>query len=110
MPMTEHNKLVRDKIPEICRANGDVPTARILNDDDEYIGALHDKLDEESREVREAGPNDVLGELADALEVLRAIGKACGYTPEQIEDKRAQKFDERGGFDNRIFLVSTEKP
>ena len=31
----------------------------------------------------------------ESLEVLRAIGKACGYTPEQIEDKRAQKFDEQ---------------
>lgn len=106
--MTEHNKLVRDKIPEICQVNGDVPTTRNL-DDAEYISALYDKLDEESREVREAEPNDVLGELADALEVLRAIGKARGYTPEQIEVKRAQKFEERGGFDDRIFLVSTEK-
>ena len=106
--MTAHNKLVRDKIPEICQANGDVPTTRIL-DDTEYISALHDKLDEEGREVREAELNDLLGELADALEVLRAIGKAHGYTPEQIEDKRVEKFDERGGFDDRIFLVSTEK-
>jgi predicted house-cleaning noncanonical NTP pyrophosphatase (MazG superfamily) len=107
--MTEHNKLVRDKIPEICRANGDVPTTRVLTDDTEYANALYDKLDEESREVREAEHDDELGELADALEVIRAIGKARGYTPEQIEAKRAQKFDERGGFDNRIFLVSTEK-
>lgn len=107
--MTQYNKLVRDKIPKICRANGDIPTTKVLNDDAEYINALYDKLDEESREIREAGPEDILGELADEWEVLRAIGKKYGYTPEQIENKRAEKFNKRGGFDNRIFLISTRK-
>jgi predicted house-cleaning noncanonical NTP pyrophosphatase (MazG superfamily) len=109
MNMIEHNKLVRDKIPEICEANGDTPTTRVLEDNAEYMKALYDKLNEEAQEVKEAGPDDVLGELADALEVVQAIGKACGYSPEQMEDKRAQKFEERGGFDDRIFLMSTDK-
>ena len=107
--MKQYNKLVRDKIPEICKASGSLPTTRIMNNDDEYVLALYDKLDEEAREVREAKPNDILGELADVLEVIWATGKAHGFTPEQIEAKRAQKSNERGGFDKKIFLVSTEE-
>lgn len=106
--MVEHNKLVRGKIPEICKTHGDIPTTKIL-DTTQYLYALYDKLDEESKEVRAAGPNDLLDELADVLEVLRAIGKANGHTPEEIEAKRSQKFEERGGFNDRVFLLSTDK-
>jgi predicted house-cleaning noncanonical NTP pyrophosphatase (MazG superfamily) len=102
--MKQHNKLVRDKIPDICRANGDTANVRIL-EDDEYLQALCDKLIEESREVHET---PVLEELADTLEVLYAIGKKLGYTPNQIEAARAKKAEERGGFENKIFLISTE--
>lgn len=105
--MIQHNKLVRDKIPAICRAAGDIPTTQILTDDRQYISALYDKLNEESGEVRAARKDKLLGELADVLEVIRAIGKTHGYSPAQIETARAQKFQERGGFEDRIFLVNT---
>lgn len=105
--MTEHNKLVRDNIPAICEANGEIPEIRILNDDTEYPAALYDKLDEEALEVRKAAPDKRLGELADALEVIRAITKACGFTAEQLEEERMRKFGVCGGFDDRIFLIRT---
>ncbi len=103
--MTTYNKLVRDKIPEICLANGDIPVIRHLEDDNAYLSALTDKLGEEAAEVK-ATPT--LEELADTLEVVYSIGKALGITPEQIEEARVQKAEERGGFDDRIFLISTE--
>lgn len=103
--MTQHNKLVRDKIPAICKQNGDIPHTRVVTDDTEYLQALLAKLGEEAAEV-EATPN--IEELADTLEVLQTIGKVLGYTPAQIETAREQKANERGGFDNRIFLISTE--
>lgn len=62
--MTTYNKLVRDKIPEICVANGDIPVIRYLEDDDAYLSALTDKLGEEAAEVK-ATPT--LEELADTL-------------------------------------------
>jgi len=103
--MKQYHKLVRDKIPEICKANGDIARTRTLADDAEYVQALCDKLCEEAAEVRNT-PS--LEELADTLEVLQNIGKMLGYSFEQIDAARAKKASERGGFDKRIFLIQTE--
>ncbi len=103
--MKIQNKLVRDKIPEICIANGDIPHTRIIEDDSEYLAALCDKLDEECLEVHE---DPCIEKLADTLEVLLSIGKALGYSPSQIEAARLQKAQDRGGFEDRIYLISTE--
>ena len=103
--MTEHNKLARDKIPEIVISNGETPHFHVIDNDDEYLSALLQKDIEESAELAET-PN--LEELADKLEVIYAIAKAIGHTPEQVEEARAEKHAKRGGFDDRIFLESTE--
>ncbi len=103
--MTEYNKLVRDKIPEIIKSNNSVPRYHVINDDNEYLKALLDKDVEEGKELAE---DTNLGELADKLEVLYAIAKVCGYSPEQIEHARLVKLEERGGFDQRIFLESAD--
>jgi predicted house-cleaning noncanonical NTP pyrophosphatase (MazG superfamily) len=103
--MKQHHKLVRDKIPEICAANGEIAETRVLKDDSEYLEALTDKLCEEAAEVQDT-PS--LEELADVLEVMYSIGKRLGLSPPQIEEARAKKAAQRGGFDGRIFLVSTK--
>lgn len=103
--MKKYNKLVRDKIPEIIRASGEKPKTRILKSDKDYLEALINKLIEESKEVEE---NPSSEELADVLEVLLNIGRAIGLTYEDIETIRQAKEKSRGGFDKRIFLVSTE--
>lgn len=72
----------------------------------EYILQLEKKLDEE---VAEYHQDKNLEEMADVLEVLQAICKARGYTLEELEEKRKEKFDERGGFQDRIFLVHVEQ-
>jgi predicted house-cleaning noncanonical NTP pyrophosphatase (MazG superfamily) len=51
---TEHNKLVRDKIPEIIRNSGNQCEITILSNLD-YIEALRDKLVEEAQEVATCG-------------------------------------------------------
>lgn len=103
--MTKFDKLVRDKIPEIIRANGETPHSRVIEDDEEYLEALLSKDVEESAELAQ---DRNLAELADKLEVLYAIAKVLGYTPEQVEEARLEKATKRGGFDGRIFLESTE--
>jgi predicted house-cleaning noncanonical NTP pyrophosphatase (MazG superfamily) len=103
--MKEFHKLVRDGIPDIIRANGDTPHYHIIEDDDEYLAALFAKDVEEGIELA-ADPN--LGELADKLEVIYAIGRAKGFTPAQIEEARAKKAAERGVFEKRIFLETTD--
>jgi len=104
--MKIYNKLVRDKIPEIIKASGQTPYTRIIEDDEEYMTALTDKLSEETQEVK-AEPS--LDELADVLEVVRAIGKKLGFSPKQIEDARVKKAASRGSFNDRIFLEKVDE-
>ena len=48
-------------------------------------------------------------ELADLLEVIRAVAIARGSTPEEIESIRKTKAQNHGGFEKKILLeVVTE--
>lgn len=100
----EYNKLVRDKIPAIITAQGEKPTIRIL-DDEEYNRCLKAKLDEE---VREFHMDLNLEELADIMEVVFALAENLGSTKEELMEVFQQKRHERGGFRDRIFLISKE--
>lgn len=102
--MRVYNKLVRDKIPEIIEADGKHCKTHILPDND-YITALEAKLNEE---VAEYQVDKNLEEMADILEVLQAICVAKGYSLEDLENVRAKKNDERGGFQEKIFLEYVE--
>jgi len=64
-----HDKLVRDRIPEIIERQGGHPSVRIL-DQEEYVHCLERKLDEE---VEEYHRNKNPEELADILEVVYAL-------------------------------------
>ena len=102
-----YNKLVRDRIPEIIRSTGQRPVTRVLNQGD-YQAALLKKLAEEAREARQAPVEELPAELADVLEVLRAIASAHGLTWDQIVAAAARKRTDRGAFDGRIFLEYVE--
>jgi predicted house-cleaning noncanonical NTP pyrophosphatase (MazG superfamily) len=87
---TEHNKLVRDKIPEIIRNSGNQCEISVLNDA-EYIEALRQKLVEEAKEVAIAKPKELAQELADVMEVMDALIAATGIEREIIIAKQKQK-------------------
>ncbi|WP_080671680.1 nucleoside triphosphate pyrophosphohydrolase [Salinispora cortesiana] len=98
-----YGKLVRDRIPEIITADGQIPRVRVLGDPD-LLPALIAKLHEEADEVASAEPNARLGELADVREVLAALTIACDFTEVQVEEVAASKRAERGGFAQRLWL------
>ncbi|MGC6174074.1 phosphoribosyl-ATP pyrophosphohydrolase [Lacrimispora sp. 38-1] len=102
--MEKHNKLVRDKIPELIEREGRKAKYHILSEE-EYLAALDEKLLEEVEEYQE---DKSLEEMADVLEVLYAICKARGYTEEELEVKRREKFIKRGGFEKKLFLEISE--
>lgn len=95
-----HNKLVRDKIPEIIRESGKTPFFFQL-EDAAYIEALDQKLLEE---VQEYQADRNLEEMADILEVLYAICEARGYTVSELKARKQEKAQKRGGFKERLFL------
>ena len=69
--------------------------------DVEYLYELDKKLIEEVNEYLEA--ND-LDELCDIVEVIMAIADARGTGFNDIEQKRKDKLQKRGGFKQKIFL------
>jgi predicted house-cleaning noncanonical NTP pyrophosphatase (MazG superfamily) len=97
-------KLVRDKIPQIIRSQGLEPVVRIAPTE-EYALRLRNKLREEVEEFI-ASDND-LEELADILEVLYALAKQAGSDGQQLEQLRAAKAEERGGFADRVSGLAT---
>ena len=103
--MTKIDKLVRDRIPEIMSSKGQIFSERIM-EMDEYLRRLQDKILEEAREVSVAQDEaELKEELADLLEVIYALIKAHQFNPQEIEELRVKKLQEKGGFDNRIYLA-----
>ncbi|WP_247002415.1 nucleoside triphosphate pyrophosphohydrolase [Halosolutus gelatinilyticus] len=100
-----YDKLVRDRIPEIIEENGETPIVRTASDDAEYETYLVEKLHEEVAEYDESRD---IEELADILEVIRAIREFDGLSDGDLADLRDRKADERGGFSERIVLERVE--
>ena len=102
--MTVYNKLVRDRIPEMIRTQGEIPHTRIL-EQEEYTACLEAKLDEE---VMEYHNERNLEELADILEVVYALAENMEHTRQELESVYDRKHETRGGFRERIYLISKE--
>ncbi len=96
------NKLVRDRIPEIIKAQGEEPHFEILSDSD-YLIELNKKLNEEVAEYQESGE---IEEIADILEVIHSICHAKGVLLDKVYDLKEEKREKRGSFSEKIFLVS----
>lgn len=103
-----YNKLVRDRIPEIIKANGEVPVTRIL-DDKEYKEELEKKLYEEYQEVLGATGKDRVEELADMLEVMKYLARLENSTIEEVTTIAQEKSKKRGAFEDKIFLEKVLK-
>lgn len=99
-----YNKLVRDRIPEIIKGNGQECVTEILSDE-EYIKSLDEKLREEMEEYQR---DKSIDELADLLEVVCSVTKARGWSIEELEEVRKNKSEKRGGFEKRIFLKEVQ--
>ena len=96
----EYGKLVRDLVPGIIREGGDVPITHRA-DDAEYADKLMEKLREELDEFAASGE---IEELADLLEVIRALAELNGVGWAELDEMRAQKARERGQFAERFVL------
>ena len=101
-----HEKLVRDRIPQINQGSGKACSTRILTQD-EYVAALDAKLQEELNEYQ---ADNSMEELADLLEVMMAVAAARGHDFAEVEAIRRRKAEERGGFSDRIWLESVQAP
>lgn len=102
--MKTYNKLVRDRIPEIIKANGQTACFSVL-DETQFQTALKKKLCEEVGEYLDSAD---LEELADILEVIDALAQAQGSTFSDILKIKAEKAAKKGRFEKRLFLKSVD--
>jgi predicted house-cleaning noncanonical NTP pyrophosphatase (MazG superfamily) len=107
MALPTDGKLVRDLIPQIILDSGKVPVTCSVSGDDLLL-ALKQKAQEESHEFATASPETVLEEVADVLEVLRSFVIHFGSSWEFVLELANAKRDQRGGFDEGIWLLSTK--
>ena len=103
-----YNKLVRDNIPEIIKNNGETPITTIL-DDKSYKEELEHKLYEEYLEVLESSGKDRIEELADMLEIIKALAKLENSNLEEVIEVANEKIKKRGAFDKKIYLEKVIK-
>lgn len=125
----EYDKLVRDDVPAVVRADGNRPVTRRV-DGREYESYLAAKLREEVEEVLDAiasrdaasvdrdddgecggstreraeSADELLSELADAYAVLDAIAVGRGYSMATVRERAREKADARGGFADGVVL------
>ena len=101
-----YNKLVRDKIPDIIKADGGECKFHVAKKD-EYTRVLNDKLREE---VNEFAQNPCAEEIADILEVVEAVARMHHIHIDEIKTAKKKKREERGGF-HLMFVLdeATEK-
>lgn len=91
-------KLVRDRIPELIRAEGREPIIKELKGK-ALTSALYDKLIEEHAELLAAKEaSHKRDELADMIEVILALAEQYGVSEEKLMQLVQRKRDKRGGF------------
>ncbi|KON87964.1 phosphoribosyl-ATP pyrophosphohydrolase [Sporosarcina globispora] len=106
--MPTHNKLVRDRIPEIIAGTGKKYSTRIL-DQSEFIKELRKKSFEELEEYMNANNHEeALEELADLLEIIHALAESHSASIGKVEELRKNKAVKRGKFKEKIFLIQVD--
>ena len=100
-----YDKAIRDKIPDIIKKSGNSYNVKKLSDD-EFLPELEKKLREEVEEYLE---NKSVEELTDIIEVINRISELKGVSHNELEKIRQKKADERGKFNENLFLVDIIK-
>lgn len=99
-----YNKLVRDNIPDIINSNDGIPVYHELNEE-EYWKYLLIKDTEELQEVKDATTiEERKKELADKLEIIRAMAEYNGFSLQDILEEADRKKEKNGGFQKRLLL------
>jgi predicted house-cleaning noncanonical NTP pyrophosphatase (MazG superfamily) len=104
------NKLVRDKSIKNLEKNGCTHVQwHALDDTEEYLGALAEKMVEELEEVFDAeSREEMIEELADIEEVLVAFKELVEIKQSEVDAARKKKRDEKGTFEGRYFIEYVE--
>ena len=95
-----NEKLVRDNIPDIIRADGQEPSIRIAKKT-EFDSLIRAKIVEEAHELLESG---TIEEIADILEAIDALLSHRNVDRESVVKLQTAKRFQRGGFSKGYVL------
>jgi len=99
-------KLVRDKIPAIVKDNAKF---EVLSNED-YRLSLRDKITEEATEVKQADTRaNLVKELGDLEEVIRAILTDASITYEEMDSLRQAKINQKGDFSQKFVMIKPDE-
>ncbi len=102
---TKKNTLIRDNVPAIMSQQG--KTCRTAHlDDNKYLEMLNNLFIEEVKRYveQDALDNRDIESLADVGEVMHAILALKGVTLQEFQRVRMQRFEELGGYLDRVYL------
>ena len=97
-------KLVRDKIPDMIRDNGDTPKVRVANREELDL-LLRKKIVEEAQEFLKSSDTEELVDIQEAIDALLALRK---IDTALLEIQRQSKLLARGGFTQGFVLTIDE--
>lgn len=100
----EYDKLVRDDVPAEIREDDETPVT-YRAEGEEYRDRLAEKLVEEAEEFADGR---TVAELGDVLDVVDAICAARDVDRDYLEEMRAAKTEDRGGFVEGVVLERVE--
>ena len=100
-----YNKLIRDKISEIIKADKRNPKIRVM-DEEEYRQELFNKAVEEAKELMKTNgkTKEMIKEIGDVYEVIDTIIKTYDLNKDEIKEMQNKRRSERGGFEKKLFL------
>lgn len=99
-------KPVRDGIPKIIRRDGSSPEYSEVENIENHLDLLAEKLVEEAEEFLE---NREMEELVDVLEVIDSYLEISDADPEELDGLRQNKAEKRGRFDLGYILENVEE-
>lgn len=108
MPKFIFDKLVRDKIPDLQRDSGAIPSLRVLTPK-EHKEQLINKIIEEAREILPAARDELASEMADVQQALDDLRDLMGVSAEELARAQALKNDKKGSFKKGIFIDHVER-
>lgn len=106
-----YKKLVRDKIVDSMKKNGQKPVGVRVLKEQEFIEELIKKLSEEVEELKDFKNSEALKEeLVDIIEVTRYLQKALKLTDNEINKLIKIKRKKGGAFDRKLYLEKVGTP
>lgn len=98
-------KLIRDNIVTSDNFAGKFRIAENNEITSLLINKLNEEVAEAIKEMQHQSKEALIEELADVLEVVRAIAENNNICLAELQNATQQKRDKRGGFEQRIVLT-----